>query len=104
MDKYFLHPSSYVDENVSIGKGTKIWHFSHILENVEIGENCTIGQNVVIGPNVKIGSNCKIQNNVSLYDGLYIEDNVFLGPSCVFTNVINPRSTVVRKDEFKEQS
>ena len=102
MDKYFLHPSSFVDENVSIGKGTKIWHFSHILKNVEIGENCTIGQNVVIGPNVKIGSNCKIQNNVSLYDGLYIEDNVFLGPSCVFTNVINPRSTVIRKDEFKE--
>jgi len=98
---YFCHESSYVDDHVYIGSGTKIWHFSHILSGSKIGKNCSIGQNVVIGPNVVIGDNCKIQNNVSVYDGLILEDDVFLGPSCVFTNVINPRSHVERKDEFK---
>ena len=102
MSNYFSHETSCIDENVSIGSGTKIWHFSHILPNSFIGKNCSIGQNVVIGPDVKIGSNCKIQNNVSVYKGLVIEDNVFLGPSCVFTNVINPRAFVERKDEFKK--
>ncbi|MDB9967913.1 acetyltransferase [Gammaproteobacteria bacterium] len=101
MSDYFCHESSYVDDNVSIGSGTKIWHFSHILSGSQIGRNCSIGQNVVIGPNVIIGDNCKIQNNVSVYDGLILEDDVFLGPSCVFTNVINPRSHVERKDEFR---
>ena len=100
MDDYFAHESSYIDEDVKIGKGTKIWHYSHILSNTIIGENCSIGQNVVIGPNVRIGSNCKIQNNVSIYDGVELDDDVFCGPSCVFTNVINPRAHVVRRDEF----
>ena len=85
----------------SIGEKTKIWHFCHILSNSKIGSNTSIGQNVVIGPNVNVGNNCKIQNNVSLYDGVIIEDDVFLGPSCVFTNVINPRAFVERKDEFQ---
>ena len=97
----FIHESSYVDTPSNIGKGTKIWHFSHIMPNSEIGENCNIGQNVVISPNVKIGNNVKIQNNVSVYSGVIVEDDVFLGPSCVFTNVINPRSFISRKDEFK---
>ncbi|RKD21944.1 UDP-2-acetamido-3-amino-2,3-dideoxy-glucuronate N-acetyltransferase [Caminicella sporogenes DSM 14501] len=99
---YFVHESSYIDEPCYIGKGTKIWHFSHIMKNCYIGENCNIGQNVVISPNVKIGNNVKIQNNVSVYTGVICEDDVFLGPSCVFTNVINPRSFIVRKDEFKK--
>jgi UDP-2-acetamido-3-amino-2,3-dideoxy-glucuronate N-acetyltransferase len=98
----FIHESSYVDENVTIGKGTKMWHFSHILGNCEIGENCSFGQNVVIGPNVKIGDNVKIQNNVSIFEGVTLEDDVFCGPSCVFTNVNNPRSTIIRKDEFRK--
>ncbi|MEO0293046.1 MAG: DapH/DapD/GlmU-related protein [candidate division WOR-3 bacterium] len=89
---YFVHQSSYIDDNVKIGNGTKIWHFSHILSNVTIGENCTIGQNVCIGPNVKIGNNVKIQNNVSVYEGVTLEDDVFCGPSMVFTNVKNPRA------------
>ncbi len=97
-----IHESAYVDEPVSIGEGTKIWHFSHLLGNVEIGEACSIGQNVVVGPNVKVGNNCKIQNNVSLYDGVELQDGVFCGPSCVFTNVNNPRSEIVRKDEFRK--
>jgi len=100
-DKVFIHESSYVDDDVNISPGTKIWHFSHILSNTNIGSNCSIGQNVVIGPNVNIGSNVKVQNNVSLYDGVTLEDDVFCGPSCVFTNVINPRSHVERKNEFK---
>jgi UDP-2-acetamido-3-amino-2,3-dideoxy-glucuronate N-acetyltransferase len=90
--EYFVHESSFVDENVKIGKGTKIWHFSHILSNVTIGENCIIGQNVCVGPNVKIGNNVKIQNNVSIYEGVTLEDDVFCGPSMVFTNVSTPRS------------
>jgi UDP-2-acetamido-3-amino-2,3-dideoxy-glucuronate N-acetyltransferase len=96
-----IHQSSYVDDGVMIGRGTKIWHFCHILPWTVIGENCSIGQNVMIGPNVKIGSGCKIQNNVSIYDGVELGDNVFCGPSCVFTNVNNPRADVSRKDEFR---
>ncbi len=98
---YFVHSSSCIDENVKIGKGTKIWHFSHILEGSDVGENCIIGQNVVIGPDVKVGNGCKIQNNVSLYKGITLEDGVFCGPSCVFTNVINPRAFIVRKEEYR---
>lgn len=97
---YFVHESSYIDEPCKIGKGTKIWHFCHIMSDCEIGENCNIGQNVVISPNVKLGRNIKIQNNVSVYSGVIAEDNVFIGPSCVFTNVINPRSHVSRKNEY----
>jgi UDP-2-acetamido-3-amino-2,3-dideoxy-glucuronate N-acetyltransferase len=99
--KYFVHESSFVDENIKIGEGTKVWHFSHILKNTKIGKNCNIGQNVVIGPNVTIGNNVKIQNNVSVYDGVTLEDDVFCGPSMVFTNVINPRSHWPRRDEYK---
>jgi UDP-2-acetamido-3-amino-2,3-dideoxy-glucuronate N-acetyltransferase len=96
-----IHISSYVDEGAIVGKGTKIWHFCHILPGTVIGENCSIGQNVMIGPRVKIGNGCKIQNNVSLYDGVELADDVFCGPSCVFTNVNNPRANVSRKDEFR---
>lgn len=98
----FVHESSYVDDHVSIGSGTKIWHFSHILSNCDIGEDCSLGQNVVIGPNVTVGSRVKIQNNVSVYEGVTLEDGVFCGPSCVFTNVNNPRSEIVRKDEYRK--
>jgi len=97
----FVHASSYVDKGASIGKGTKIWHFSHVMNGATIGERCNIGQNVFIGSNVKVGKNVKIQNNVSLYEGVTLEDDVFCGPSMVFTNVVNPRSHVNRKDEFK---
>lgn len=90
--EYFVHESSYVDDNVSIGKGTKIWHFCHVQTGATLGENCSLGQNVNVGNNVKIGSNVRIQNNVSIYEGVEIEDNVFCGPSCVFTNVKTPRS------------
>ena len=99
-DNIFIHESSYVDENVTIGIGTKIWHFCHILKNSKVGKNCSLGQNVVVGPNVSIGNGVKIQNNVSVYDGVTLEDGVFCGPSCVFTNVNNPRSEIVRKDEY----
>lgn len=98
--EYFVHESSYVDEPCVIGFGTKIWHFSHVMKDCEIGKNCNIGQNVVISPSVKLGNNVKIQNNVSLYTGVICEDDVFLGPSMVFTNVINPRSGVIRRDEY----
>ena len=101
MEIYFKHESAYVDEGCTIGNGTKIWHFSHIMPNCTIGENCNIGQNVVISPDVKLGRNVKIQNNVSVYTGVVCEDDVFLGPSMVFTNVINPRSAVARKNEYK---
>jgi len=97
----FIHESAYVDQPCKIASGTKVWHFSHILKNVEIGENCTFGQNVVVGPDVSIGRNCKVQNNVSLYKGVTLEDGVFCGPSCVFTNVNNPRAEIERKDEFR---
>ncbi len=98
---YFAHESAYIDEGCTIGKGTKIWHFSHIMSNCTIGEQCNIGQNVVISPGVVLGRNVKVQNNVSVYTGVICEDDVFLGPSMVFTNVINPRSHVSRKDEYK---
>jgi len=97
----FIHESSYIDDGVELQDGVKVWHFSHILAGCAIGEKTTIGQNVVIGPNVTVGRNCKIQNNVSLYKGVTLEDGVFCGPSCVFTNVINPRAEVERKDEFR---
>lgn len=102
MDKYKAHSSAIIEEGSKIGENTRIWHFSHIMTDSEIGNNCNIGQNVVISPKVKIGNNVKIQNNVSVYTGVICEDDVFLGPSCVFTNVINPRSFIERKNEFKE--
>ncbi len=100
--KYFVHESSYIDDGSEIGEGTKIWHFSHIMSGAVIGKNCNIGQNVVISPEVKLGDNVKIQNNVSVYTGVICEDDTFLGPSCVFTNVINPRSFIDRKNEYKK--
>lgn len=99
--EYFSHPTAIVDEGCKIGQKTKIWHFSHIMQGCTIGEGCNIGQNVVISPDVVLGNNCKVQNNVSVYTGVRCEDDVFLGPSCVFTNVINPRSAVSRKSEYK---
>lgn len=102
MKDVFVHESSYVDEPCEIGAGTKIWHFSHIMSGSVIGKNCNIGQNVVISPGVCLGNNVKIQNNVSVYTGVECENNVFLGPSCVFTNVINPRSHISRKNEYKK--
>lgn len=98
---YFSHENAVIDKGCQIGKGTKIWHFSHIMSNCSIGENCNIGQNVVVSPDVVLGNNVKVQNNVSIYTGVICEDDVFLGPSMVFTNVINPRSAVARKDEYK---
>src|SRR6185503_8362755 len=98
---YFVHESSYVDEPCEIGEGTKIWHFSHVMADSKIGRGCNIGQNVVISPRVVIGDNVKIQNNVSVYTGVVLEDDVFCGPSMVFTNVTNPRSHVSRKDEYR---
>jgi UDP-2-acetamido-3-amino-2,3-dideoxy-glucuronate N-acetyltransferase len=100
--KYFAHESSFVDEECEIGEGTKIWHFSHIMSNCKIGNNCNIGQNVVISPEVVLGNNVKIQNNVSIYTGVICEDDVFLGPSMVFTNVTNPRSAVNRKSQYEK--
>jgi UDP-2-acetamido-3-amino-2,3-dideoxy-glucuronate N-acetyltransferase len=97
---YFVHESSYIDEGCSIGKGTKVWHFSHIMSGCTIGDSCNIGQNVVVSQGVVLGNNVKVQNNVSIYTGVICEDDVFLGPSMVFTNVINPRSAVVRKDQY----
>ncbi|MFZ5374388.1 MAG: acyltransferase, partial [Campylobacterota bacterium] len=102
MAPFFAHESSYVDENVTIGDNTKIWHFSHILSGSVIGESCSFGQNCVVGPKVKIGNGVKVQNNVSVYEGVECEDDVFLGPSMVFTNVVNPRAFIVRRDEFKK--
>lgn len=99
---YYKHESSYVDEGCTIGKGTKIWHFSHIMSGCVIGEDCNIGQNVVVSPDVVLGRNVKIQNNVSVYTGVICEDDVFLGPSMVFTNVLNPRSHVSRKHEYRK--
>jgi UDP-2-acetamido-3-amino-2,3-dideoxy-glucuronate N-acetyltransferase len=97
---YFAHPTALVDEGCVIGKGSKIWHFSHIMPNCKLGENCNIGQNVVVSPDVVLGRNVKVQNNVSIYTGVTCDDDVFLGPSMVFTNVINPRSAVNRKNEY----
>jgi UDP-2-acetamido-3-amino-2,3-dideoxy-glucuronate N-acetyltransferase len=101
MPDYFVHESSYIDEGAEIGAGTKIWHFCHVMPRARIGERCNIGQNVLVSSDVTIGNNVKIQNNVSLYTGVMVEDDVFLGPSMVFTNVINPRSHVSRKNEYK---
>ena len=97
-----IHESSYVDAPVTIGEGTTIWHFSHVLGEVAIGRDCSIGQNVMIGPRVTVGNGCKIQNNVSIYEGVTLGDDVFCGPSCVFTNVLNPRAAVSRKAEFRQ--
>lgn len=102
MSDYFVHESSYIDEDVQIGKGTKIWHFSHIMPRTIIGRDCNIGQNVSISSDVVVGNNVKVQNNVSIYEGVLIEDDVFLGPSMVFTNVLNPRSHVSRKHEYRQ--
>jgi UDP-2-acetamido-3-amino-2,3-dideoxy-glucuronate N-acetyltransferase len=98
--EYFAHETAVIDDGCIIGKGTKIWHFSHIMKGSEIGENCNIGQNVVVLPGVKLGRNVKVQNNVSIYTGVTCEDDVFLGPSMVFTNVINPRSAIIRKESY----
>jgi UDP-2-acetamido-3-amino-2,3-dideoxy-glucuronate N-acetyltransferase len=100
MMEYFAHETAVVDAGCTIGKGTKIWHFSHIMPNCNLGENCNIGQNVVVSPDVILGNNVKVQNNVSIYTGVICEDDVFLGPSMVFTNVMNPRSAVNRKSEY----
>jgi len=102
MAKFFAHESAFVDENINIGDDTKIWHFSHILSNTTIGSNCSFGQNCVVGPKVTMGNGIKVQNNISIYEGVEVEDDVFLGPSMVFTNVINPRSFIVRREEFKK--
>lgn len=102
MESYTIHPSAVVDPGCAIGEGTRIWHFSHLMTGCTVGAHCSIGQNVVISPGVRIGNGVKIQNNVSVYTGVTCEDDVFLGPSCVFTNVINPRSAISRKDQFRE--
>ena len=99
---YFSHETAVIDENVSIGEGTKIWHFSHVMSNATIGSNCNIGQNVVVSPEVILGNNCKVQNNVSIYSGVTCDSDVFLGPSMVFTNVINPRSAVNRRGQYSK--
>lgn len=99
---YFAHETAVIDDNCTIGEGTKIWHFSHIMSNCTIGEKCSFGQNVVVSPGVVLGKNVKVQNNVSIYTGVICEDDVFLGPSMVFTNIVNPRSAVIRRDEYKE--
>lgn len=101
MADWFAHESSYIDDGAVIGTGTKIWHFSHVMPGAVIGERCNLGQNVVVMPKTRIGNNVKIQNNVSIYEGVELEDDVFCGPSCVFTNVINPRSHVSRKHEYR---
>lgn len=100
MKDYFAHETAVIDEGCTIGKGTKIWHFSHVMSNCVLGENCNLGQNVVVSPEVVLGDNVKVQNNVSIYTGVTCEEDVFLGPSMVFTNVINPRSAVNRKNEY----
>lgn len=100
MGNYYAHPTAVIDEGCVIGHSVKIWHFSHIMQDCEIGDNCSLGQNVVVSPGVKLGKNVKVQNNVSIYTGVICEDDVFLGPSMVFTNVINPRSAIVRKHEY----
>ncbi len=102
MKDYFAHETAVIDEGVEIGEGTRIWHFSHIMTGSKIGSNCNLGQNVVVSPDVSLGNNVKVQNNVSIYTGVICEDDVFLGPSMVFTNVINPRSAVIRRDKYVE--
>jgi len=98
---YFAHETAIIDRNAVIGKGTKIWHFTHVMSDCVIGEHCNLGQNVVVSPGVRLGNNVKVQNNVSIYTGVICEEDVFLGPSMVFTNVINPRSAIARKDQYK---
>ncbi len=100
MTDYFAHPTAVIDQPVEIGPGTKIWHFCHVSAGASIGAGCTLGQNVFVAPNVRLGANVKVQNNVSLYEGVELEDDVFCGPSCVFTNVTNPRSQIVRKGQY----
>jgi len=100
-DHFYVHPSAYVDEPVQIGEGTKIWHFCHVMAHAQIGEGCILGQNVLVSSHVRIGNNVKIQNNVAVYTGVELEDDVFCGPSCVFTNVINPRSQIQRRDQYQ---
>ena len=100
MKNYFAHETAVIDKNCSIGLNSKIWHFSHIMSDAQLGENCNVGQNVVISPGVILGNNVKVQNNVSIYTGVVCEDDVFLGPSMVFTNIINPRSAVIRRDKY----
>ena len=100
MKNYFVHETAVIDQNCSIGQKTKIWHFSHIMSNAQLGENCNVGQNVVVSPGVILGNNVKVQNNVSIYTGVVCEDDVFLGPSMVFTNINNPRSAIVRRDQY----
>lgn len=102
MSNYYSHPTAVIDNDCKIGLGTKIWHFSHVMPNCVIGENCNLGQNVVVSPGVILGNNVKVQNNVSIYTGVICEDDVFLGPSMVFTNIINPRSAIVRKDQYRQ--
>jgi UDP-2-acetamido-3-amino-2,3-dideoxy-glucuronate N-acetyltransferase len=102
MSDFFVHESSYVDDGAHIGKGTRIWHFSHVMGGAVIGERCNLGQNVVVMPGTKLGNNVKVQNNVSIYEGVELEDDVFCGPSCVFTNVMNPRSHISRKSEYRK--
>lgn len=102
MTGYFSHETAIIDDGAEIGNNSKIWHFSHIMSNSIIGENCNIGQNVVVSPNVVIGNNVKVQNNVSIYSGVICEDDVFLGPSMVFTNIINPRSAIIRRDQYSQ--
>lgn len=99
---YYSHDTAVIDDNCKIGQGTKIWHFSHVMSNCEIGEQCNIGQNVVVSPKVILGRNVKVQNNVSIYSGVICEDDVFLGPSMVFTNILNPRSAIIRRDQYVE--
>ena len=101
-NNFFTHESAYVDKGCSIGEGTKIWHFCHVMPNCKIGKNCNLGQNVFVASKVVLGDNVKVQNNVSIYEGVICEDNVFLGPSMVFTNVYNPRSGIIRKDEYRK--
>lgn len=101
MTNYYVHPSSFIDEPCMIGAGTKIWHFCHVMAHVQLGEGCILGQNVLVASHVRIGNNVKIQNNVAVYTGVELEDDVFCGPSCVFTNVINPRSQIVRRDQYQ---
>src|SRR3954469_25862066 len=100
--EYFVHESSYVDDGARIGAGTKIWHFCHVMPGAILGERCNLGQNVVVMPGSRLGNNVKVQNNVSIYEGVVLEDDVFCGPSCVFTNVVNPRSHVSRKAEYRQ--
>ena len=102
MPDYFAHESSYIDDGAKIGAGTKIWHFCHVMAGAVIGERCSLGQNVVVMPGTRLGNNVKVQNNVSIYEGVVLEDDVFCGPSCVFTNVVNPRSHVSRKAEYRK--